>query len=85
MTLLIAAARATFDEPVLYKRLSLGAVLLFFVISLLCWSDTGSWANGIPINVVSLLQNTLTAARRQRPMSPAPGNRGARPPTARTA
>ena len=36
-------------------------MLLFFVISLLCWADTGSWANGIPVNVVSLLQNTLAA------------------------
>ena len=37
-------------------------MLLFFVISLLCWAVTGSWANGIPVNVVSLLQNTLTAS-----------------------
>ena len=44
------------------KRLSIGAVLLFFIISLLCWADTGSWANGIPVNVVSLLQGTLAAS-----------------------
>ena len=44
------------------KRLSIGAVLLFFVISLLSWADTGSWAHGIPVNVVSLLQNTLAAS-----------------------
>jgi general nucleoside transport system permease protein len=62
LTLLIGAARVAIDESVLFKRLSLGAVLLFFVISLLCWSDTGSWANGIPVNVVSLLQNTLTSS-----------------------
>ena len=44
------------------KRLSIGAVLLFFVISLLCWADAGSWAHGIPLNVVSLLQDTLAAS-----------------------
>ncbi|MGO9081731.1 MAG: ABC transporter permease [Streptosporangiaceae bacterium] len=59
-SILIGAARATFDEPVWARRLSIGAVLLFFVVSMLAWSDTGSWANGIPVNVVSLLQNTLT-------------------------
>ena len=37
-------------------------MLLFFVIALLCWADTGSWANGIPVNVVSLLQGTLAAS-----------------------
>ena len=61
-SILLGAARATIDESVLFKRLSIGAVLLFFVISLLCWADTGSWANGIPVNTVSLLQNTLTAS-----------------------
>ena len=25
------------------------------------WADTGSWADGIPVNVVSLLQGTLAA------------------------
>ncbi|HEY1324232.1 MAG TPA: ABC transporter permease [Streptosporangiaceae bacterium] len=62
LTILIGIARATFDEPTWLKRLSIVLVLLFFVISLLAWSDTGSWANGIPVNVVSLLQNTLTAS-----------------------
>ena len=61
-SILIGLARATIDEPVWAKRLSIGAVLLFFVISLLCWADTGTWANDIPVNVVSLLQNTLTAS-----------------------
>jgi len=62
VSILLGAARAAFDESTAVKRLSIAAVLLFFVISLLCWADTGSWANGIPINVVSLLQNTLTAS-----------------------
>ena len=62
LSILIGLARATIDEPTWAKRLSIGAVLLFFVISLLCWADTGSWANDIPVNVVSLLQNTLTAS-----------------------
>ena len=61
-SILIGVARATIDEPAWAKRLSIGAVLLFFVISLLCWADTGAWANDIPVNVVSLLQNTLTAS-----------------------
>jgi len=62
LSILLGVVRATFEESRLFNRLSIGAVLLFFVISLLCWSDTGSWANGIPVNVVSLLQNTLTSS-----------------------
>ncbi len=41
------------------RRLSIAAVLLFFIISLLCWADAGS---AIPLNVVNLLQNTLTGS-----------------------
>ncbi len=62
LSILIGVARAAIDEPAWARRLGIGAVLLFFVISLLCWADTGSWANDIPVNVVSLLQNTLTAS-----------------------
>jgi simple sugar transport system permease protein len=62
VSILLGIAYAAFDEPRAVRRLSTGAVLLFLVISLLAWADTGSWANGIPINVVSLLQNTLTAS-----------------------
>jgi general nucleoside transport system permease protein len=61
-SILLGIARAAFDERTWVKRLSIGLVLLFFIISLLAWADTGSWANGIPVNVVSLLQNTLTAS-----------------------
>jgi simple sugar transport system permease protein len=62
VSVLLGIGRAAFDEPAVVRRLSIGAVLLFFVISLLCWADTGSWANGIPVNVVSLLQSTLTGS-----------------------
>jgi simple sugar transport system permease protein len=62
ISILLGVARAAFDESTAVRRLSIAAVLLFFVISLLCWADTGSWANGIPVNVVSLLQNTLTGS-----------------------
>ncbi len=41
------------------RRLSIAAVLLFFIISLLCWADAGS---AIPLNMVNLLQNTLTGS-----------------------
>jgi general nucleoside transport system permease protein len=60
-SILIGVARATVEESTAVKRLSIAAVLLFFIISLLAWADTGSWANGIPVNVVSLLQGTLAA------------------------
>ncbi len=62
ISILLGVARATVEESPAVKRLSIGAVLLFFVISLLCWADTGSWAHDIPVNVVSLLQNTLAAS-----------------------
>jgi general nucleoside transport system permease protein len=58
-TLGLAAWRATTDPSRRARRLSIAAVLLFFVISLLCWSDAG---NAIPINAVNLLQNTLIAS-----------------------
>src|SRR5205814_6294122 len=38
------------------KRLSIGLVVLFFVVSLLCWAYAGSI---IPLNVVNLLQSTM--------------------------
>jgi general nucleoside transport system permease protein len=41
------------------RRISVAAVLLFFIISLLCWADAGS---AIPLNMVNLLQNTLTGS-----------------------
>jgi ABC-type uncharacterized transport system permease subunit len=55
----IGAWRATVDPGRRARRLSIAAVLLFFVISLLLWADAG---NSIPINMVNLLQNTLTGS-----------------------
>jgi general nucleoside transport system permease protein len=59
-SVLIGVARVTLEESRLFKRLSIGAVLLFFIICLLVWADTGGWAAGVPVNVISLMQNTLT-------------------------
>jgi general nucleoside transport system permease protein len=52
----IGAWRASADPGQGIKRLSIAAVLFFFVVSLLCWADAG---NAIPLNLVDLLQNTL--------------------------
>jgi general nucleoside transport system permease protein len=62
LIILIGVGRAAFEQPVWLKRLGLGAVLLFFTLSLLLWADVGTWANGIPVNVVSLLQTTLAGS-----------------------
>ena len=51
--------RAVADPGQRARRISIAAVLLFFIISLLCWADAGS---AIPLNVVNLLQNTLTGS-----------------------
>ena len=58
-SVLIGSARGAFTLPPALKRLCIGLVLLFFIISLLLWADSGSWASGIPVNVVNLLQGTL--------------------------
>jgi general nucleoside transport system permease protein len=55
----IGVWRATADPSRRVRRLSIAVVLLFFVISLLCWAGAG---NTIPINTVNLLQNTLTGS-----------------------
>src|SRR6266700_1939492 len=52
----IGMLRAVTDPGTLVKRLSIAAVVLFFVISLLCWAYA---ASSIPLNVVNLLQSTL--------------------------
>jgi ABC-type uncharacterized transport system permease subunit len=61
-SVLIGVGRATVIESTVLKRLGIGAVLLFFIITLLAWSDTGSWTNGVSVNVVTLLQGTLAAS-----------------------
>jgi general nucleoside transport system permease protein len=46
-----------------WRRVAVAAVLFFFVIALLCWSDasqsTSSGSQAIPINIVNLLQGSL--------------------------
>jgi ABC-type uncharacterized transport system permease subunit len=56
-SLLIGIWRGVSEEPSRRTRqLSIGAVLLFFVVALLCWAYAGS---AIPLNAVNLLQSTL--------------------------
>jgi simple sugar transport system permease protein len=62
ISILIGIARATVMTSPGQRRLGIAAVLIFFVISLLIWSDTGSWTHGIPVNVVTLLQATLAGS-----------------------
>jgi general nucleoside transport system permease protein len=62
VTVLVGLGRGALDQPVWLRRLGIGVTLLFFTLSLLCWSDAGSWASGIPINVVVLLQATLAGS-----------------------
>jgi simple sugar transport system permease protein len=61
-SVLIGIARLAPSQSAALRRVGIAAVLFFFVISLLAWSDTGSWAHGIPVNVVSLLQSTLAGS-----------------------
>jgi general nucleoside transport system permease protein len=61
-SILLGIARATVMTSPGLRRLAIALVLLFLVISLLIWSDTGSWTHGIPVNVVSLLQATLAGS-----------------------
>ncbi|HEY2552213.1 MAG TPA: ABC transporter permease [Streptosporangiaceae bacterium] len=56
LSVAIGVLRATLDVSTWVKRLTIGLVLLFFVISLLCWAYAGSV---IPLNVVNLLQSTM--------------------------
>jgi simple sugar transport system permease protein len=55
-SILIGLLRAFLDQPPWAKRLNIGLVLLFFVVSLLCWAYAGS---AIPLNAVNLLQGTM--------------------------
>jgi simple sugar transport system permease protein len=54
-SILIGAARAATDPSPRIKRLSIAAVLLFFLVSLLCWAGAGQ----IPLNFVNLMQSTV--------------------------
>jgi simple sugar transport system permease protein len=55
-SILIGLFAAFVDESRAVRRLNIALVLLFFVISLLCWAYAGS---AIPLNVVNLLQSTM--------------------------
>jgi simple sugar transport system permease protein len=55
-SLLIGIWRAVSEPSRRARQLSIGAILLFFVIALLCWAYAGS---AIPLNAVNLLQSTL--------------------------
>jgi len=55
-TIVIGLFAAFVDESRAVRRLNIALVLLFFVISLLCWAYAGS---AIPLNVVNLLQSTM--------------------------
>ena len=56
LSVAIGMLRAVTDPGPTAKRLSIAAVVLCFVISLLCWAYAG---NAIPLNVVNLLQSTM--------------------------
>ncbi len=52
----LGVLRITVDLSTWMKRVSIGLVLIFLVISLLSWAYAGS---AIPLNVVNLMQSTL--------------------------
>jgi len=56
----VGILRAVVDLPRWGKRLSIAAVLLCFLLSLLAWADAGNSVG--PLQVVDLLQGTLTAS-----------------------
>ena len=55
----LAVLRATTELSRRLKRLTIAVVLLCFLLSLLCWAAAG---NSLPLNVVDLLQGTMTAS-----------------------
>jgi general nucleoside transport system permease protein len=54
----LGVLRATTELSVRTKRLAIAAVLLCFVVSLLCWADAGA----IPLNVINIMQGTFIAS-----------------------
>jgi general nucleoside transport system permease protein len=59
LSIALGLARAALRFSVVARRLSLAAVLIFFVIALLSWADVGQ---PIPFNIINLLQGTLAAS-----------------------
>jgi general nucleoside transport system permease protein len=58
-SIVIGVIRAVADLGKVARRISLTAVLIFFVVALLCWA--GATAT-VPLNVVNLLQGTMTTS-----------------------
>ncbi len=54
----LAVLRATTELSLRIRRLTIAAVLLCFLVSLLCWADAGA----IPLNVINIMQGTLIAS-----------------------
>jgi general nucleoside transport system permease protein len=54
----LGALRATRELGRRSRQASIAVVLLCFVVALLCWADAGA----IPLNVVIIMQGTLTAS-----------------------
>lgn len=54
----LGALRATTDMSRTAKRLAITGALLCFALALLCWAGAGA----LPLNVVNLLQGTLSAS-----------------------
>jgi ABC-type uncharacterized transport system permease subunit len=59
LSIALGIARAVFRFSAAARRLSIAAVLIFFVIALLSWADVGQ---PIPFNIINLLQGTLAAS-----------------------
>src|ERR1700683_2009313 len=56
ISIAIAVARAFLPLGKMLRRLAIGAILLLFVVALLCWGDAGP---NTGFNIVNLLQGTL--------------------------
>ncbi len=59
VSLALAVFRATVAPRPRANRAVIAVVLFLFVLSLLCWGDAG---DPIPLNMINLLQGTLTAS-----------------------
>jgi general nucleoside transport system permease protein len=58
-SIVIGMIRAVADMGKIARRISLTTVLIFFVVALLCWAGA---AATVPLNVVNLLQGTMTTS-----------------------
>ncbi len=57
-SIVLAGLRATTELSRRDKRVTIAAVLVFFIFSLLCWAGAGA----IPLDLVNLMQGTLAAS-----------------------